>query len=81
MSYETKAGVAVSCSFLCLVGVVLTSKLWEGQPANADTSTESQQSVEGIGPQAPPMNGGMAAPNLLSPTCSRRRLARTCCNK
>ncbi len=37
MSYETKAGVAVSCSFLCLVGVVLSSKLWEGQAANAGT--------------------------------------------
>jgi hypothetical protein len=38
VSYETKAGVAVSCSFLCLVGVVLSSKLWEGQAANAGTA-------------------------------------------
>jgi hypothetical protein len=71
MSYETKAGVAVSCSFLCLVGVVLTSKLWEGQPANADTSPDSQQSAEVVGPVAPPVNGGMAPqstlPNLQSP--------------
>src|SRR4051794_39318977 len=45
MSYETKAGVAVSCSFLCLVGVVLSSKLWEGQAANAG-SPAGQESVQ-----------------------------------
>jgi hypothetical protein len=71
MSYETKAGVAVSCSFLCLVGVVLTSKLWEGQPANADTTPESQQSAEVVGAKALPVNGAMAPestlPNLQPP--------------
>ena len=71
MSYETKAGVAVSCSFLCLVGVVLTSKLWEGQPANADTTAENQQGAELVGPTSPPINGAMAPestlPNLQRP--------------
>ena len=71
MSYETKAGVAVSCSFLCLVGVVLTSKLWDGQAANADTTPEGPQSAEVTGPPQPPIAGVMAPqsslPNLQTP--------------
>lgn len=60
MSYETKAGVAVSCSFLCLVGVVLSSKLWEGQPANAGTTTGAKNG-ESAGTHA------QASPNTVSP--------------
>jgi hypothetical protein len=40
MTFETKAGVAVSCSFLCLVGAVVTSKLWESKTAHAGTESE-----------------------------------------
>ncbi len=46
MTHETKAGLAVSCSFLCLVGVVLSSKLWEGRPANAGTLPSEPEKKE-----------------------------------
>ena len=66
MSYETKAGVAVSCSFLCLVGVVLTSKLWEGQAANAGTPPQGPASVEVAGPN-PQLPAGAMAPEPTIP--------------
>jgi hypothetical protein len=70
MSYETKAGVAVSFSFLCLVGVVLSSKLWEGQPANAG-SPSGQENAESVGANAQPGANTVApeskVPNLKTP--------------
>ncbi len=71
MSYETKAGVVVSCSFLCLVGVVLSSKLWEGQTANAGTSSTETEKKEaaGAGPQSsdPAALAGPGIPKLKTP--------------
>jgi hypothetical protein len=42
MSRETKAGLVVSCSFLCLVGVVLFSKLNEKQAGGTDSPDEKE---------------------------------------
>jgi len=39
MTRETKAGLVVSCSFLCLVGVVLVSKLREASHTDAAAET------------------------------------------
>ena len=36
MTRETKAGLVVSCSFLCLVGIVLVSKLKEANAPAPD---------------------------------------------
>ena len=46
MTRETKAGLVVSCSFLCLVGVVLYCKLNGPKPPLADAYAE--------GVEAPP---------------------------
>src|SRR5438445_562798 len=35
MLRETKVGIAVSCSFLCLVGAVVSSKLRQQEPSTA----------------------------------------------
>src|SRR5438132_667697 len=45
MTRETKAGLVVSCSFLCLVGVVLVSKLREANHASgaAENSSDGAQ--------------------------------------
>jgi hypothetical protein len=43
MTRETKAGILVSCSFLCLVGIVLFSKLNEKEEATT-ASTEADES-------------------------------------
>jgi hypothetical protein len=68
MSYETKAGVAVSCSFLCLVGVVLSSKLWDGQAANAGTNPTEVETKEPAGNGIQPLTGvGAANPKLQTP--------------
>jgi hypothetical protein len=52
MTRETKAGLVVSCSFLCLVGIVLVSKLRETQPSD---STTPETNSEGLvkAPDAP----------------------------
>src|SRR6266581_7295707 len=47
MTRETKAGLVVSCSFLCLVGVVLYCKLNGPKPPLADAYAEG-------GVEAPP---------------------------
>ncbi len=59
MTHETKAGLAVSCSFLCLVGVVLSSKLWEGRAANAGTLPETEKK-EQTGPNPQPLANNVA---------------------
>jgi hypothetical protein len=48
MTRETKVGLVVAGSFLSLVGIVLASKLRQGENANAETT----QVVEAIGPRA-----------------------------
>ena len=42
MTRETKAGLVVSCSFLCLVGVVLFNKVNENQTNGTDRPSEKE---------------------------------------
>ena len=65
MTRETKAGLVVSCSFLCLVGIVLVSKLKE---ANAPAPDQDALAVAPADPQkvdepastSSPATGGLA---------------------
>ena len=43
MTHETKVGLVVSCSFLCLVGVVLFSKLHEQKKTGTDAETQARE--------------------------------------
>ena len=51
MTRETKVGIVVSCSFLCLVGVVVASKLRAGPPPPQEGATEALAQVK---PKAAP---------------------------
>ena len=44
MTRETKAGLVVSCSFLCLVGVVLYSKLTRSEERRVGKECRSRWS-------------------------------------
>jgi len=48
MSRETKAGIVVCCSFLCLVGIVLFSKMGQG-----DGQSASREQTGDLPPEAP----------------------------
>src|SRR5262245_22883923 len=50
MTRETKAGLVVSCSFLCLVGVVLFAKMKE---RNTETTLNPEHSVAVTAPPEP----------------------------
>src|SRR6267143_6309407 len=65
MTRETKAGLVVSCSFLCLVGIVLVSKLKEAntpapdQDALAVAPADPQKVDEPASISNPTTTGGM----------------------
>jgi hypothetical protein len=66
MTRETAAGLIVSCSFLCLVGVVLFTKMNEPEPAG--TKQESQDVTLTEAPPAPEPVAGAEQPQPLVPT-------------
>lgn len=72
MTRETKAGLVVSCSFLCLVGVVLFSKVneKEGDSTNGGDKSESME------PQPVPPNKLEASPGKGAPFANVREAER-----
>ena len=65
MTRETKAGLVVSCSFLCLVGIVLVSKLKEANAPAPDqdalaVAPADPQKVDEPAPTSSPATGGLA---------------------
>jgi hypothetical protein len=69
MTHETKAGLVVSCSFLCLVGVVLVSKLREKSAATAGAEVAANETDPDV-PAAPTPVGSKAA---ATPSVARNR--------
>src|SRR5207245_9614526 len=64
MTRETTVGVVVSCSFLCLVGLVLANKMREGERKD-DTVSEEQISSALEDPK--PAEGGSGQPPAIVP--------------
>ena len=64
MTRETKVGLVVSCSFMCLVGVVLYTKMKE----NAHRTVSSPYAQEGttpVSPADPTPSAGSSPPSIL----------------
>ncbi len=84
MSRETKVGLLVSCSFLCLVGVVVVCKLQRGGPpgdqvASAAASEEKldpepSSSPAPANPSGPGGDGGKSAPTAAAPVPGNKGL-------
>lgn len=68
MTHETKAGIIVTCSFLCLTGVVIAKRAWETTPKVAQTNVGSDGKVlEAPDPNPGPMAQAKNAPKLQVP--------------
>ncbi len=77
MTRETKVGLVVSCSFLCLVGVVLFSKLKEkeGTGTDADAQAREEMMVPPEPTQAEPGAEAVAQGPAAEPTKKEIRSA------
>src|SRR5437870_3912147 len=60
MTRETKVGIVVSCSFLCLVGVVLFSKLGEKGGTGTDAEAQAREDMT-VPPEPTQMGSGAGA--------------------
>src|SRR5437879_934528 len=72
MTRETKAGLVVSCSFLCLVGVVLFSKLNEKETSGTDSPSEGELAKLMAEPQPVSNNNTLAAAGEPAPSTAER---------
>lgn len=68
MTRETKVGLVVSCSFLCLVGVVLFSKLKEKEGTDADAQAREEMMIPPEPIQAEPGAAVVAHGPAAEPT-------------
>lgn len=76
MSRETKAGLLVTGSFLCLVGMVVFAKLREGEPAGYGADLASNDAVGDVPPPPAPIPNGdspSAAPAQPNETALTRQ--------
>src|SRR5262249_44930119 len=64
---ETKAGLVVSCSFLCLVGVVVYSKLNEPATGGSEDRSERQLAELTAAPRPASPEGGQSSENPAAP--------------
>lgn len=72
MTRETKAGLVVSCSFLCLVGVVLFSKLNDKEASGTESPSEGALAKMMEEPRAVPTNTSGPAPGNAPPSPAER---------
>lgn len=70
MTHETKAGILVSCSFVCLVGVVVYTKWTEGDPEPKGTYVQTDGTQVQLPEEptpAPPVAGSKSPDEIMSP--------------
>ena len=80
MTHETKAGIAISASFICLVGYVVAKKSWE-PPVPVASANVGSDGKSLIAPDpTPPVNPGASEnviPTLKSPPAANGELLLT----